>query len=48
MPTMPRTPTSAPHAPLQNHLLAALPPEAFEPLAAHLEEVAMPLGEMLY
>ena len=48
MPTMPRTPTSAPHGPLQNHLLAALPPEAFEPLAAHLEEVAMPLGELLY
>jgi len=48
MPTIQKAPGSAPHAPLQNHLLAALPPEAFAPLATHLEEVSMPLGEMLY
>ncbi len=34
--------------PSQNHLLAALPPEDFEPLAAYLELVHLPLGEMLY
>ena len=34
--------------PSQNHLLAALPPAEFEPLAAHLELVHLPLGEMLY
>src|SRR5450631_2143706 len=39
---------SVPHSPNQNHLLAALPLEEFEPLAAHLELVPMPLGEMLY
>lgn len=39
---------SARHSPSQNHLLAALPAADFEPLAAHLELVAMPLGEMLY
>jgi CRP-like cAMP-binding protein len=39
---------SSPHSPSQNHLLAALPTEEFEPLAAHLELVSMPLGEMLY
>ena len=39
---------SAPHSPNQNHLLAALPLEEFEPLLAHLEMVPMPLGEMLY
>lgn len=32
----------------QNHLLAALPAAELEPLAAHLELVAMPLGAMLY
>jgi CRP-like cAMP-binding protein len=32
----------------QNHLLAALPPADFEPLAAHLELVPMALGQMLY
>jgi len=31
-----------------NHLLAALPGEEFEPLAVHLEPVALALGEMLY
>ncbi len=36
------------HSPNQNHLLAALPTAEFEALAAHLELVAMPLGEMLY
>ena len=36
------------HSPNQNHLLAALPAAEFERLAAHLELVPMPLGEMLY
>ena len=36
------------HSPNQNLLLAALPPAEFEPLAAHLELVPMPLGEILY
>ena len=39
---------SSPHSPNQNHLLAALPTAEFERLAAHLELVPMPLGEMLY
>lgn len=39
---------SSPHSPNQNHLLAALPAAEFEPLAAHLELVPLPLGEMLY
>ena len=34
--------------PAQNRLLAALPAVEFERLAAHLERVALPLGEMLY
>jgi CRP-like cAMP-binding protein len=37
-----------PHSAGQNHLLAALPTAEFEPLAAHLELVSMPLGEILY
>src|ERR1700694_5564393 len=36
------------HSPNQNHLLAALPTAEFGRLAAHLELVAMPLGEILY
>jgi CRP-like cAMP-binding protein len=36
------------HSPSQNHLLAALPTEEFEPLAVHLELVPLPLGKMLY
>jgi CRP-like cAMP-binding protein len=36
------------HSPHENHLLAALPAAEFERLAAHLELVAMPLGEVLY
>jgi CRP-like cAMP-binding protein len=36
------------HSPNQNHLLAALPAAAYEPLRAHLELVPLPLGEMLY
>lgn len=35
-------------SPNQNHLLAALPTDEFEPLAAQLELVLMPLGQMLY
>ncbi len=38
----------SPLSPNQNHLLAALPAAEFEPLAAHLELVPMPLGAMLY
>lgn len=34
--------------PNQNHLLAVLPPEEFEPLAPHLERVTLALGDMLY
>ena len=36
------------HSPNQNHLLAALPTAEFERLVAHLELVALPLGEILY
>jgi CRP-like cAMP-binding protein len=36
------------HNPNQNHLLAALPPRSFEPLAGHLELVPMTQGQMLY
>lgn len=36
------------HNPSQNHLLAALPTAEFERLAAHLELVPLPLGEVLY
>src|SRR5215212_258878 len=32
----------------RNHLLASLPAADFERLAAHLEPVSLPLGEMLY
>jgi len=39
---------SSPHRPNQNYLLAALPTAEFERLAAHLELVPMPLGEILY
>src|SRR5271154_2937705 len=39
---------SSPHSPNQNHLLAALPTAEFERLVAHLELVAMPLGEIIY
>jgi CRP-like cAMP-binding protein len=38
----------SPHTPNQNHLLAALPTVEFERLAACLELVPMPLGEILY
>ncbi|MBS1208170.1 MAG: transcriptional regulator, Crp/Fnr family [Proteobacteria bacterium] len=34
--------------PNHNHLLAALPQEEFEPVAAHLELVTLRLGEILY
>lgn len=40
--------TSLPHAPDQNHLLAALPRETFERISPHLELIKMPLGEVLY
>jgi CRP-like cAMP-binding protein len=36
------------HRPQQNHILASLSAAEFAPLAAHLELVALPLGEMLY
>jgi CRP-like cAMP-binding protein len=35
-------------SPNQNHLLAALPATEFERVAAHLELVELPLGEVLY
>jgi len=38
----------APHAPSQNHLLAALPKVELGRLLPHLELVPMPLGEVLY
>ncbi len=38
----------APHAPSQNHLLAALPKAELGRLLPHLELVPMPLGEVLY
>ena len=37
-----------PDSPFQNHLLAALPAAEYGRLAAHLEPVPMPLGEILY
>lgn len=40
MPTLPN--------PSQNHLIAALPAQEFERIAAHLEPVALPLGQILY
>lgn len=40
--------SAAPASPLQNHLLAMLPPEALERLLPHLELVDMPLGMVLY
>ena len=43
-----RSSMPSPHSPNQNHLLAALPTAEFERLAAHLELVPMPLGEILY
>lgn len=39
---------SDPHAPCQNHLLNALPPDEFERLRPDLELVPMPLGKVLY
>ena len=46
MPPISTTPPAP--SPSQNHLLAALPAAEFEALAAHLELVKLPLGEMLY
>lgn len=37
-----------PHAPSQNHLIAALPKEDLGRLLPHLELVPMPLGDVLY
>ncbi len=39
---------SSPHSPNQNHLLSALPTAEFERVAARLELVPLPLGEILY
>ncbi len=36
------------HSPYQNHLLEALPDEAFHRIAAHLESIPMKLGDVLY
>ncbi|MDI1303234.1 MAG: Crp/Fnr family transcriptional regulator [bacterium] len=38
----------SPHSPMQNHLLASLPPAELERLSAHLELVPIKLGDMLY
>jgi CRP-like cAMP-binding protein len=38
----------AQHSPHQNHLLDALPPDAYERIAPHLELIPMPLGVVLY
>jgi CRP-like cAMP-binding protein len=43
-----RNAVPASHNPSQNHLLAALPTAEFERLAANLELIPMPLGEVLY
>ncbi len=39
---------SATHNPLQNHLLAALPPDEFKRISTHLELVPLPFGDVLY
>jgi len=39
---------NTPQSPRQNHLLDALPDEAYARLLPHLELVPMPLGEVLY
>jgi CRP-like cAMP-binding protein len=39
---------SAQHSPKQNHLLAALPADAFERMCSYLELAPMPLGYVLY
>lgn len=39
---------AAAHAPMQNHLLAALPEETFDRISTHLELTPMPLGLVLY
>ncbi len=39
---------TSPHSPLQNHLLAALPPEDYARLAPDLELIPMPLGWAVY
>ncbi|MDD5275098.1 MAG: Crp/Fnr family transcriptional regulator [Methylovulum sp.] len=39
---------SAQHAPDQNRLIAALPADVFQRIAADLELVSIPLGEVLY
>jgi CRP-like cAMP-binding protein len=44
--TSPRS--TIPHAPKQNHLLGALPEEEYVYLYPHLEEIVMPLGEVVY
>lgn len=35
-------------SPLQNHLLAAMLPDEYERIVAHLELIPMPLGDVLY
>lgn len=39
---------STTHSPMQNHLLAALPPAEFKRISTHLELVPLPLGDVLY
>ncbi|HEX5804300.1 MAG TPA: Crp/Fnr family transcriptional regulator [Azospira sp.] len=45
---MPATELPPAQGPFLNHLLAALPDDDRERLLPHLEEVAMPLGDVLY
>jgi len=39
---------TGPDNPLQNHLLAALPPDEYNRIKPHLETISMPLGKVLY
>jgi hypothetical protein len=39
---------TSPNSPKQNHLLARLPEAAFDRIAARLEPIEMPLGNVLY
>ena len=43
-----RSTIPASHAPRQNHLLAALPPDEYERLLPHLELIPMTLGQVLH
>jgi CRP-like cAMP-binding protein len=42
------SPMASRHNPRQNHLLSALPADDYKRIAAHLELVPLPLGDILY